>query len=133
MEKLVFPQEIEVWYVLPAIRSEFAKALVEQGLAQKDIASILGVTEAAISQYKKDKRAKDVEFNLFVKRMVKDAAKRVSAQPQRIFGEIMAINDYLKKSGVFCQIHRQKSATPDGCEHACKMHFFPEMKSEEKR
>jgi hypothetical protein len=45
------PQEIEVWYIIPAIRKELAKRLVQHHeVAQKDVAELLGVTEAAISQ-----------------------------------------------------------------------------------
>ncbi|MFH1405899.1 MAG: hypothetical protein ABIG52_01635 [Nanoarchaeota archaeon] len=52
------PQEIEVWYILPAIRKELVLALKEKGHTQKEIASFLNVTEPAISQYTKEKRAK---------------------------------------------------------------------------
>ena len=46
------PQEIEVWYVIPAIRKQLAKALVgEHKLPQKQVADIMGVSSAAISQY----------------------------------------------------------------------------------
>ena len=47
------PQEIEVWYILPAIRKELVVVLKESGLTQRKIAGMLKVTEAAISQYSK--------------------------------------------------------------------------------
>ncbi|MFH1328275.1 MAG: hypothetical protein ABIH76_05470, partial [Candidatus Bathyarchaeota archaeon] len=56
------PQEIEVWYVLPALRREFAKAFLETGMKQKDIAKIMEINEPAISQYLKAKRAKEFQF-----------------------------------------------------------------------
>ncbi|MFX1484305.1 MAG: transcriptional regulator [Promethearchaeota archaeon] len=71
----MMPQEVEVWYVLPAIRRELAKVMKtkvvkradEDGhmkdhkITQKEIARMLGVTEPAITQYllkKKDKRSR---------------------------------------------------------------------------
>jgi predicted transcriptional regulator len=61
----MMPQEVEVWYVLPAIRRELAKVMKtkvvqradEDGdmkdhkITQKEIARMLGVTEPAITQY----------------------------------------------------------------------------------
>ena len=105
-QKLVFPQEMDVWYVLPAIRREFTLALIEQGLNQKKVAALLGVTEAAISQYKKEKRARELVFDEPIKDKIRQAAKRVVARPRNIFGEIMAIDDELKRNRVFCQLHR---------------------------
>ena len=54
---LKHPQEIEVWYVLPAIRKELVVTLKEKNLTQKKIAEFLNITEAAVSQYIKQKRA----------------------------------------------------------------------------
>ena len=56
------PQEIEVWYVLPAIRKEMAKVMADKGLKQVEIAEILGLTKSAVNHYLKQKRAKDVNF-----------------------------------------------------------------------
>jgi hypothetical protein len=43
---------------VPAIKAKLAKDLKKKGCSQKDIATILGVTEAAVSQYISGKRAK---------------------------------------------------------------------------
>jgi predicted transcriptional regulator len=61
----MMPQEVEVWYVLPAIRRELAKVMktkvvprvnedggmIDHKITQKEIARMLGVTEPAITQY----------------------------------------------------------------------------------
>ena len=45
----LLPQELETCYILPALRKEFADVLrSKHKMKQKDIAKILGVTEAAI-------------------------------------------------------------------------------------
>ncbi|MEI7827580.1 MAG: helix-turn-helix domain-containing protein [Euryarchaeota archaeon] len=48
--------EIIVQYVLPAIRAEMAVRMRDEGISQAQIARILGVTPAAVSQYIKSKR-----------------------------------------------------------------------------
>ncbi len=45
-------------YKVPAIKAKLARELKEKGLRQKDIATLLDVTEAAVSQYLSGKRAK---------------------------------------------------------------------------
>jgi len=62
MMKLEHPQEVEVWYVIPAIKRELSKSMMkDNGLSQKNVATLLGVTEAAVSQYINSKRANEVE------------------------------------------------------------------------
>ena len=51
------PVELEYWYILPAIRRSISTYLKsEKKLKQKEIASILGITEAGVSQYLKGTR-----------------------------------------------------------------------------
>ena len=51
------PCEIIVWEVLPVIRREFAKNMIENHkLTQKKAAQKLGLTEAAVSRYVSGKR-----------------------------------------------------------------------------
>lgn len=123
-QKLIFPQEIDVWYVLPAIRRELSNALINSGLSQKKVAKMLMVTEAAISQYKNEKRAKEIVFDDVVKEEINRSAQHVVKNPENVFNEIMRIDEYLKKSGTFCKIHRSKSYTPEGCESTCEKYFF---------
>ena len=122
--KLLLPQEIEVWYVLPAIRKEFAIAMIAAGLSQKKVAQILGVTEAAVSQYKKEKRAHEFAFDDAFKSEVKKSVEIVMQRPAILFEEMMRIDNYIKQSGLFCKIHRSKSWTPQGCEQVCAQNFL---------
>ena len=59
MLKVLQPQEVEVFYLLPTLRKEIAKALKTRGHDQKRIAAMLGVTDAAVSQYISGKRGSD--------------------------------------------------------------------------
>ncbi len=45
-----------VKYVLPALRAQVALELMDRGYRVKDIANLLGLTQAAVSQYLKSKR-----------------------------------------------------------------------------
>ncbi len=51
------PCEIIVWNIVPIIRKEFAKNLIENhGLNQRKVADKLGITESAVSRYLSGKR-----------------------------------------------------------------------------
>ncbi|HLC75263.1 MAG TPA: transcriptional regulator [Candidatus Nanoarchaeia archaeon] len=116
-QKLLFPQEIEVWYILPAIRKAFALELIKAGRPQKYIAQLMGITEAAISQYKSDKRA-HIELTDEIHGLIKSSIAAITT-PEQMFAEMMKIDRQIKDSGLFCKIHRSKSPTPDGCEKMC--------------
>jgi uncharacterized protein len=109
------PQEIEVWYILPAIRKELVLTLKEKNLNQKEIAKLLNVTEAAVSQYAKDKRAKDIKFNEEVKRFIKEATEKIE-DSKTAFQQIQKINEFIKTSKALCEIHMQLEGDLKGCE-----------------
>ncbi|MHA2080472.1 MAG: transcriptional regulator [Candidatus Thorarchaeota archaeon] len=108
----MMPQEVEVWYVLPAIRRELAKVmktklvpranddgkLVDHKITQKEIARMLGVTEPAITQYllkKKGQRSRGDQVSLpdhilreidkSADRMIADYEKARKADDEDIF------------------------------------------------
>ena len=56
--------EIMVQKVLPAIRSELSRAMIfEHGCTQQDLAYILELSRAAVSQYVSEKRGAEVDFS----------------------------------------------------------------------
>lgn len=104
------PCEFSVWYVLPSLRRELALALIsEHGLSQRRTADLLGLTEAAVSQYVHGKRGgirlsdeerRSVRFELApdllagkgtLDELVCPYCKRVS---KRICGEVAGDNPY---------------------------------------
>ena len=68
LKKLVQPQEVIVWYILPAIRRVLTNKLInDYQMPQTKIAKRFNLTEPAISQYKdkegkRNTRGKQVEF-----------------------------------------------------------------------
>ncbi len=74
------PQEIEVFYTLPAIRREMAISMKASGRKQKDIAKLLCVEESTISQYLKDKRAAKIRLEERFRKDVAKSAERIASQ-----------------------------------------------------
>ncbi len=96
------PQEIEVWYIIPAIRRELAKVLLKHKLKQKEIAKILGITEAAISQYLHKKRAQEIKFPKSMKKEFEIAAKAIIKNNKKAVSEILKLLNLTKKQGLAC-------------------------------
>ena len=107
-------QEIEVWHVLPAIRSEFAKELKKKGLRQVDIAKKLHVTRAAVSQYISNKRASDVKFSPDVKKKIKESVKNLIDGSCAI-KEIQAVCSYFRYKGDLCKLHQKMDKSLKKC------------------
>jgi hypothetical protein len=109
------PQEIEVYYLLPAIRRELAKSLKKLGKDQKTIAEYLGVTPAAISQYISGKRGKEIDLPPeFVKEAV-NSAKTIKDQ-QTAFGAVQQLMRRAVDCRVLCQIHyKMDKSLPKQC------------------
>jgi uncharacterized protein len=104
------PCELIVWYVLPSIRRELARELVEKHhLSQAEVARRFGVTDAAISQYLKAKRgaSKEIEnsgkYEEF-KSEVELAAVRIM-NGSDIVTETCKICEMVKKSGMLVKVY----------------------------
>ena len=102
----MYPQEIEVWYVLPTIRKELSEELVKQGLSQKEIALKLRLTEAAVSQYINEKRANESKLDNDMKGAIQEAAKRITNNSS-IMKEIQDLSKLFWKTKGICKIHMQ--------------------------
>jgi predicted transcriptional regulator len=100
------PCEIIVWHVLPAIRRELARIMIEKhGLTQKDTAKKLGLTEAAVSRYLSGKRAYlDMPNGKIKKEIVKSVDNLVNGRNTTIVIETCRICDLLKAAGVIEKI-----------------------------
>lgn len=116
MVMALHPQEVEVFYILPAIRRELTLALKELGKPQKEIAKLLGVTEAAVSQYLSSKRGNDVQFPAPLRQQIRQAAPRITHH-QDMITEVQAILASAKQDRFICKMHEQIAADiPKGCD-----------------
>jgi len=111
---LLQPQEVEVFYILPAIRRELSIALKSHGKTQKDIAKLLGVTPSAVSQYMHEKRA-TTTFPIELQDMINKAASKITDQ-QSMIREVQHILASAKKTKLICKIHEQLTDVPHGCD-----------------
>ena len=109
------PQEIEVWYVLPAIRRRLVTELKLLGLNQKEIANKMSITPAAVSQYISGKRAKKNILGIEFNDEIKSAAKRIKQDSSKIMGEIQNILNHVRNSKKLCEIHKYHSRIEDNC------------------
>ena len=104
------PQEIEVRYILPAIRRELASILIKDyKKSQKEVANVLGLTEAAISQYQHSKR---------VINEIRKSADKILAEAknkQRVVAEIYRISNLTKVRHILCDLHRSQSKDLKDC------------------
>ena len=114
------PQEIEVWYLIPALRRELTKVLIKgHGLTQRKVAEILGVTEAAISQYINSKRGNEVHFSKKDMVEIKKAAKCIVDKNQDCVESIYDLCVHFRGSKLLCYIHRKRDKNvPKSC-NAC--------------
>jgi len=101
------PCEIIVWHVLPAIRRELAKNMIEKhGLTQKEAAEKLGLTEAAVSRYKSGKRGYlEMPNGEIRKEIIKSVDKLINGGNTTVVIETCRICDILKSAGVIDKIN----------------------------
>ncbi len=110
---MLLPQEIEVYYVIPAIRKELSIKLKESGLKQKEIAKIFGVSEACISNYSKNKRA-NINLSSDIKELIKQ--KTIELKKGECSTKIISnICSEFKKKGLLCELH--KKLEPINCKN----------------
>jgi len=99
------PQELEVWYVIPALRAELARDLAKNGMKQNKIAEKLDVTEAAVSHYIKNKRAQKIELTRKLKEAVEHSARRIAKEGVDVMKELHQLCQVAKQEGVLCKLH----------------------------
>lgn len=99
------PQEIEVWYIIPAVRKELAKLLTKKyGLSYEKAGAALGISKAAVSQYLSNKRANKVCLNTKTKIEVKKSAEKIFENPKAAMLEIQRILKFMKNNNSSCDV-----------------------------
>lgn len=117
-----FPCEIVVWKILPAIKAKIARELKDKGMKQKDIAKVLDITEAAVSQYLSGKRARDFKipdkFNNMLS-VVSDAISK-GQNPQVIKYGICQVCKEIRTSGEACLVCQSETGASNQCKLCMK-------------
>lgn len=121
--------EIVVTSVLPAVRSIMTKELLEKhGLNQKKAAELLGLTQPAISQYKREYRGykvKMLEKQPEIMEMIDDLTKDIVSgkiDHKQIHTRFCKICENIRKNKIICKLHEQsypEIAPCQGCPEVC--------------
>ena len=92
------PCEIIVWNIVPIIRKEFAKNLIENhGLNQRKVADKLGITESTVSRYVSGKRGiLEITDNEILDEIRKSSKKIVNENGSTVIEETCRICRLLK-------------------------------------
>jgi len=114
------PQELEIWYVIPAIRKEFVNVFREKGLSQKEIAEILNVSKSAVSQYVNEKRARLFLLNNQIKTEIRKSANDIINKNSSLMKEIQRICTLIRKSKILCELHKKRCKMIEECDVCLK-------------
>jgi len=114
MANFMFHQEIEVWYVLPALKRAIAIKMREMGLKQSEIAEKLHLAKSAISQYFKNKRASKIKFSKDFENEIKKSASNI-IRNNNFMEEIEKLCKKFKEKGCLCEIHKKYCQLPSRC------------------
>lgn len=107
MSKQLLPSEIQVWYVLPVLRKELSKILVKDyKVSQKEVARLLGITEAAVSQYLNDKRGNDIHLTAEIKEEIKISAKKILDGGSTVLEQTMRLLQHKLVGELVCDYHK---------------------------
>ena len=103
---ICLPQKAELVYLIPSLRKELALAL-KKNLSEKEIASRLGLTKSAISQYIHKKRGAGIKFPENIKKEIKKSADKIANGKSTGMAEIVNLLEIAKKSRFTCTICRE--------------------------
>lgn len=113
-QALLHPQEVEVYYIIPTIRRYLAICMKEHGLKQREIAKILNIKEAAVSQYISNKRGSKLKFSRFIEDSIRESSSKIKDNFSLIT-ETQRILKLIRESGELCSFHKKLSPVPTNC------------------
>ncbi|HEY7734750.1 MAG TPA: helix-turn-helix domain-containing protein [Nitrososphaera sp.] len=119
---MLLPSEIEAKSLIPAVRAILAKKLIkEYSLKEEDVARVLGITQAAVSNYVRGTRG-DVELISKlesvreVMRMIDDIAKDLStnkAYTPSTLAKFVGLCNYMRYTLIICDVHHSIESNID--------------------
>ena len=128
---MLLPSEIESKLLIPAVRAILSKELViEKGLKEEEVARMLGITQAAVSNYLRGTRgdneliAKLLSLSEIMS-MIKEIRDDLStnrAYSAKTLSKFIALCNYMRYSLIICDAHHSLERNIDEkvCEQ-CKV------------
>ena len=118
---MLLPSEIEAKSLIPAIRAILAKKLIiEYDLKEEVVANVLGITQAAVSNYLRGTRG-DVELISKLMHMVDDIARDLStnkAYTPNTMAKLIELFNYMRYTFIICDVHHRIESNID--EQVCE-------------
>jgi predicted transcriptional regulator len=118
-----FPCETVVWHILPSIRRDICTYLIkERKMKTKDVAAMLGITDAAVSQYIHGKRANSFSFGTQHRSEIKALSERIAGDnPEMRKGDFLkgscALCRKIRLTGALCDFRRKQGEPTGSCTH----------------
>ncbi|MGI0035358.1 MAG: transcriptional regulator [Nitrososphaera sp.] len=119
---MLLPSEIEAKSLIPAVRAILAKKLIkEYSLKEEDVAKVLGITQAAVSNYVRGTRGdieliSKLESVREVMRMVDDIAEDLStnkAYTPSTLAKFVGLCNYMRYTLIICDVHHSIESNID--------------------
>jgi len=114
------PCEVIAMEILPAARAYVANKLAERGLSQTKTAELMGLTQPAVSQYRRHMRGfnigmfeKDAEVLKMMNALVEKVARGVPITEQTLF--FRDVCRVVLSKGMACGLHKKNDRTLDDC------------------
>ncbi len=128
---MLLPSEIESKLLIPAVRAILSKELViEKGLKEEEVARLLGITQAAVSNYLRGTRGDNELISKLmslseVMSMIKEIGGDLSsnrAYTAKTLSKFIALCNYMRYSLIICDAHHSLERNIDEkvCEQ-CKV------------
>ena len=104
----LLPQEVEVWYIIPAVRKELARLLTgKYEYSYEKTGKILGISKAAVSQYLSNKRANKIKLNPDTKAEIEKSAEIIAKNDKEVVREMQRILKLMKDRKCSCDVCKQ--------------------------
>lgn len=107
------PCELAVRVIMPSLRALVARELIQgYSLKQQEVASVLGITQSAVSQYMRSARGRTLNLNGIgsIDRIVKQTAESISrknASPVYINTMYCQACKLIREARLLCPLHRK--------------------------
>jgi len=124
---MLLPAEIESKTLIPALRAILAKKLAEDhNVREEEISKMLGVTQAAISNYIRGTRGdpaliakllSDQQVSALIEELTENLSSDMAYTPSSL-SKFIGLCNYIKSSLLICEIHHNLESNID--EKICK-------------
>ena len=113
---MICPCEVATKSVIPALRALVSKELVSNGLKQDEIATLLGISQSAISKYSRQVRGRALEIENVVelKPIINEITLLLTdenASRVEILRKFCAACGLIRKKGLMCELCRRSDAS----------------------